>query len=162
MGHGGLEAGEGGDVGVARVDEVGRVQVAAERERAGILEHLERVRRHVGDVLQQMDVKLDPERGATGVASATWVAKNGAGWVATCSVARGFGSINSCLIALTVASMSEPSRAKPNTANAKRIFESTSARTLPRTTGVSNRPGQSTTVVTPVSMRPAVDRRTPA
>src|SRR5262249_13251666 len=41
VGHGGLEAGEGGDVGVARVDEVGRVQVAAERERASSLEHLE-------------------------------------------------------------------------------------------------------------------------
>ena len=62
VGHGGVEAGDGGDVGVARVDEVGHVKVAAERERAIILEHLELVRRQVGDVLEQVDVKLDPER----------------------------------------------------------------------------------------------------
>src|SRR5262249_36825140 len=42
--------------------EVGRVQVAAERERASSLEHLERVLRHVGDVLEQMEVQLDPKR----------------------------------------------------------------------------------------------------
>ena len=83
VGHGGLEADEGGDVGVARVDEVGRVKVAAERERATILEHLELVRRHVGDVLEHMEVKLIPNERAASVALVTWVWKNGTGAVAT-------------------------------------------------------------------------------
>ena len=95
---------------------------------------------------------------AIAVASATWVAKNGAGWVATWSVASGFGSMNSSLIA----TMSEPSLAEPNIANANRIFESVRPRTLPRMKGVPNGADQSTTVVTPVSMRPAVLSRTPA
>ena len=78
MGHGGVEAGDGGDVGVARVDEVGHVQVAAERERAypgapgaGSPE--------VGDVLEQVDVKLDAEREGELVATSTWVAMTGSG-----------------------------------------------------------------------------------
>src|SRR5262245_2737121 len=47
---------------VAQVDAVGGVQVTAQGERTGSLQHSQRIFVHLTDVLEQVDMELDPER----------------------------------------------------------------------------------------------------
>ena len=62
VGHRSVEGLEGLNVAVAQVDAVGGVQVTAEGECAGSLQHSQRILVHLADVLEQVDVELDAER----------------------------------------------------------------------------------------------------